>query len=228
MHAARPSTRRGGRRTGLAAASIGLALLALAACSSGASDDAANPSPTSSAERPTPSAPASALPGPSASATPEPSASPDATATPSPSPDPLSGEAISIACDEVLTLQDVYDYNPNIGTDPGYRPRVGSGAEKTAELSGVACGWINQTSAETYSVGVARFGADELERVRTMLSAAGGTPVGGGLDGRYRVESGVGVIDIIVDSYWVSAESRAFLGADDARPLLEAIERNLP
>lgn len=220
MHVVATRGRRGHARYAPLIAAVAIATLAMSGCSGDDPEDVASPSPT-----------ASALPGPSSSpvetVSPEPSESPSETAAPEPSPDPLSGLPVGVACEDLLTAQDVYDYNPNVGTDPGYRPRVGSGPEKTRELSGVACGWLNQTSGQTYSIGVARFEASELERVRAMVSQEGGDALGGGLDGTYRVESGVGVIELFVGSYWVSAESSAFLGVEDAQPLLDAIERNL-
>jgi len=122
----------------------------------------------------------------------------------------------------------VYDYNPNVGADPGYRVRAGSGPARAVELSGTACGWLNQTSTQTYSIGVARFDSANLQRVKSAAATAGGTGRGLGMEGYYRTEAGLGVVEAFTGSYWITAESTAFLEPADAAPLLEAIRRNLP
>ncbi|WP_150129245.1 hypothetical protein [Microcella alkaliphila] len=197
------------------------------------------------APEPSASIPPSASPSAAPSASPEPDDAdgpdePDATASPtpsrtaSPSPSPtatptaLTGIRLQIACDRLLTPQDVYDYNPNIGADPGYRVRAGSGPARAVELSGTACGWLNQTSTQTYSIGVARFDSANLQRVKSAAASAGGTTRGLGMEGYYRTEAGLGVVEAFTGSYWITAESSAFLEPADVAPLLEAIRRNLP
>ena len=223
MHAMVTQERRVRARIPLMAAAFAVAMLAVAGCSAEEPDDSASPSPSASLA-PSPSA----EPAPDDTASPEPNEEPSETAAPEPSAAPLTGQPVTLACEALLTPQDVYDYNPNVGTDPGYRPRTGSGPAQASELSGIACGWLNQTSGQTYSIGAARFDSAELPRVRAMVKRSGGDALGGGLDGSYRVESGVGIIDVFFGSYWVSAESSAFLSPDDARPRLDSIERNLP
>jgi hypothetical protein len=215
-----------------AAAIITVALIA------GCAADEPGAAPEPSASIPpsaSPSGPPDATPDedePDATATPSPS--PTATSSPAPSPSPtatsspLAGIRLQIACDRLLTPQDVYDYNPNIGADPGYRVRAGSGPARAVELSGTACGWLNQTSTQTYSIGVARFDSANLQRVKSAAASAGGTTRGLGMEGYYRTEAGLGVVEAFTGSYWITAESTAFLEPADVAPLLEAIRRNLP
>jgi hypothetical protein len=223
------------RSVGHLLAGVAIAALALTGCASDEPDAA--PEPSASTTPPG---------GPSASASPDstasdpvdepaaPSASPTpgttSTAAPSPAPTqaPLTGIRFAIACERMLTPQDVYDYNPNVGVDPGYFPRAGSGPARAVELSGTACGWLNQTSTQTYSIAVARFDASNLSRVKAIASTAGGTGRGLGMEGYYRTEAGRGVVDAFTGSYWITAESSAFLEPADVAPLLDAIRRNLP
>lgn len=232
---------RGIRRVGPSASAVAIAVLLLAGCASSA-DDAA-PVPSASPDvTPTPTLPAPSLEPiaptdePTVAPSPEPSDDADGD-SPGPTPDPqptevrdapLRGQPFSVACDEVLTPQQLYDYNPNVGADPGYRPRGGSGPERTVELSGTACGWINQTSGETISIGVAHFDAVNFSRVREMARTAGGSSSGLGMDGHYRTSSGLGVVDAFTGSYWIAAESSTFFAPEDVAPLLEAIRSNLP
>lgn len=226
------------------AAAVALTVALIAGCAASGPGEA--PEPSASIPTPTsPGASPSATPGASAapsaspdqgdtgpSASPTPSASPSSGATPRPSgtatPAALTGIRFSIACDRLLTPQDVYDYNPNVGADPGYRARAGSGPARAIELSGTACGWLNQTSTQTYSIGVARFDQTNLQRVKSAAASAGGTTRGLGMEGYYRTEAGLGVVDAFTGPYWITAESSAFLEPADVAPLLEAIRRNLP
>lgn len=106
--------------------------------------------------------------------------------------------------------------------------RAASGPARAVELSGTACGWLNQTSTQTYSIGVARFDSANLQRVKSAAASAGGTTRGLGMEGYYRTEAGLGVVEAFTGSYWITAESSAFLEPADVAPLLEAIRRNLP
>ncbi len=226
-----------GGMTGVRGMHVAAAIITVALIAGCAADE------PGAAPEPSASIPPSASPSGQPDATPD-EDEPDATATPSPSPtatsspapspsptatsSPLAGIRLQIACDRLLTPQDVYDYNPNIGADPGYRVRAGSGPARAVELSGTACGWLNQTSTQTYSIGVARFDSANLQRVKSAAASAGGTTRGLGMEGYYRTEAGLGVVDAFTGPYWITAESSAFLEPADVAPLLEAIRRNLP
>lgn len=226
-----------GGMTGVRGMHVAAAIITVALIAGCAADEpGAAPEPSASIPpSASPSGPPDATPDedePDATATPSPS--PTATSSPAPSPSPtatsspLAGIRLQIACDRLLTPQDVYDYNPNIGADPGYRVRAGSGPARAVELSGTACGWLNQTSTQTYSIGVARFDSANLQRVKSAAASAGGTTRGLGMEGYYRTEAGLGVVEAFTGSYWITAESTAFLEPADVAPLLEAIRRNLP
>lgn len=202
-------------RSGLFVAGGAVALLALMGCSASAEPNAS--------ESPSASATTAATDAPTESATP--SATPTPTATP-------AGTAVALSCDEVLTAEDLYEYNPNVGTAPDYAPTAGSGSETAAEYDGVACGLMNQTSNTIIEIGIAA----PNEVLRNSLYDAAvtqSTPVptyGDAPDvvGFFAAIAGVGEAQIFTDSYWVTVSSVGFIEPGDVQDLAATVVSHLP
>ena len=203
----RPNTPSRTLTTGLALAAAASALL-LSACAPGSTDPAASTPPAASGS------PAPATPG--------------ATDTPEPTEEPVPFE---IDCDAVLTPQDVYDFNPNFGSDPGYEAAA-DGVVGVVEESGTACGWLNQTSGEVIEVGVATPPPGALE-ARMNAAAMGSTPVPTygtppEVEGYFAQAGGTGEAQVFSGPYWIVFDSVALFEPGDAQQLVAAVLRNLP
>ena len=160
----------------------------------------------------------SASPKPSSSShssAPGPSVSPSASATPSSSPStPAAATPTKIPCDTLISAQGVYDFNPNFGLDSGFSPKSGTAAATAVADKGTACSWLNQTSADTFAIAVARPAAAELASLKT--TAATGTAVPGLGDAAHFSTSGaVGRVDVFRGAYWLVATSVYFGSATD-------------
>ena len=107
-------------------------LLLLAGCTPSAEE----PEPTESAAAPSPTAEA-----PSSTPTP----SPSATAEP-------AGTPVAFGCDDVLTLDEMYAYNPNFGRQDDYAPADGTAQAEVVAEQGISCQWVNLTSGVTIEV----------------------------------------------------------------------------
>ncbi|GLI26001.1 hypothetical protein ARHIZOSPH14_02430 [Agromyces rhizosphaerae] len=172
-----------------------------------------------------------ASPTPTAAETTAPTETPAETdaATPTPTPTP-TGEPVDVACDELLTLDQMYAFNPNYGTDPGYAP-TGEPAVFAASIGGVACGWLNQSSGETIEVSVARPVDDTMEeRLNDAVLAGQAVPTYGTppeVEGYYGLVAGTGTAQAFADGYWITASSQAFFEPGDAQPLMESMLANL-
>lgn len=155
-----------------------------------------------------------------ATGSPVPSATPTATPTP-----------VGLTCDQVLTADQLYAYNPNFGVDPGYSPKSGSLEKKIADWEGVACGWKNQTSGDIIEIAVAKPPASELEGLKNAaISASNPVPTYGtppAVEGYFEAGT-TGQVQIFRGSYWVVAESAAFLEPGDAAPLMQSVLGNIP
>ncbi|WP_394551357.1 iron ABC transporter ATP-binding protein [Agromyces sp. MMS24-JH15] len=199
-------------RRPLIAPVLGAVLLASALAGCGTAD------PAETAE-PTPDATSAATPG--ATATTDPSATPEA-----PAPTPFE-----IACDALLTAEQVYAFNPNVGVAPDYEPE-GSTILAVVDAGGTACGWTNQTSGELIEIAVAKPGDEPLEAAANTAAAARtavptyGTPPA--VEGYFSSTGRGGTAEVITGPYWIVVESAALFEPGDAAPLIEAVMGNLP
>jgi hypothetical protein len=203
----RPNTLSRTLQTGLALAAAASALLLSGCAPEGADSSGSTPPEASESAAPT---------------------EPAATSTPEPTEEPVPFE---IACDALLTAQDVYDFNPNFGSAPDYEPTA-EGVVGVTEESGTACGWLNQTSGEVIEVGVATPPTGALE-TRMNAAAMASTPVPTygtppEVEGYFAQAGGTGEAQVFSGPYWIVLDSEALFEPGDAQQLVAAVLRNLP
>lgn len=164
---------------------------------------------------------------PTASKTPV--AKPTATPTPAPTDPPTP---VTLTCEQVITPQQLYDFNPNYGTDPGYTPEAKSLPATIVSDQGVACGFLNQTSNAVIEVAVAKPAASAMTtRKNTAAGESQVVPTYGvppAVEGYFTVIGGVGQAQIFSNGYWVVLQSKDFAEPGDAQPLAAAVLQNLP
>lgn len=146
---------------------------------------------------------------------------------PAPSPLPPDVEALPLErdCEQILSAQEVYEYNPNVATDPAYS--ASALAQQVVSYDGVACGWINQTSGVPLSIAVARFSEPGQQAAREAAAAKAGASLLSGEDGYFRVTSSGGVVEAFVGQHWVVIESPAFSVEGDVAALLDTLRASL-
>ncbi|MEL4318915.1 iron ABC transporter ATP-binding protein [Leifsonia sp. YIM 134122] len=175
------------------------------------------------------SSPSASVPSDSATggASEEPSTDPSPTAT------VPAGTPITIGCDELLTNDDVYAFNPNYGTAPDYTPTADSVVAAVAADNGLACGWSNQSSGDLIEVAVAQPDADQLVTLKQNAAATMnavptyGTPPA--VDGFFSQSQDTGTVQIFTESgYWLVASSTAFFEPGDAVGIITPALSNLP
>lgn len=208
------------RFTGLAATGA-VALIALTGCSA----DSLTPSATTTSTA-SPAPDAEATPGTSASPTDAPETTPSPSPTPTPTP---SGTPVGLTCDDVLSPDDIYAFNPNFGTAPDYQP---TGLVATAPAyGGVTCGWLNQSSRALLEVSVATPADDALEDLKNQAARSGeavptnGTPPE--VEAYFSKSGETGAVQVFTGDYWVVASSVAFFEPGDAQKLIDMIQSNL-
>lgn len=171
------------------------------------------------AAEPTGTAPATTAPA-------SPSASPEPTETAEP-PVPFD-----IACDALLTADQLYAFNPNVGADPAYQPSGGDVSVAVDEDAGTACGYLNQTSGEVIEVAVATptDAAGEARRNEAALTSKPvptyGTPPD--IEGYFVQGGGTGEAQVFHGPYWIVIQSPALFEPGDAQQLVAAVLENLP
>jgi len=181
-------------------------------------DEAAAPEPTVTVE-PSASATPSSAPSPSPT---EPTTEPSASAAPPAGG--LESLPLDIPCDTLVSPQALYDFNPNIGSDPA--PQHSELVDTIAASGGVACGWLNQTSGARISAGVIRLTPDSLAAVRsTALDRA--EPSAVIPDGFFRVSGGSGHTEIIGGDYWIVIDSPVLTDPGEANSFAEPMRAAL-
>jgi hypothetical protein len=175
------------------------------------------------AEAPEPSGTAAP---PTASGSSAPTAEPTGPAEPTEEPTPFA-----IACDELVTIEQMYGFNPNFGNDPGFSPS-GAGIVAVVDEEGTACGWLNQTSGDVIEIGVAMLPPGALEQ-RKNEAALGSHPVPTygtppEIDGYFIQAGGGGEAQVFRGPYWIVIDSEALFEPGDAQQLVSAVLANLP
>jgi hypothetical protein len=162
---------------------------------------------------------------PAASGTPAPTET--AAPTPEPTEEPLPFEA---ACTDLITLDQMYEFNPNFGEAPDYEPESDAVAS-VADAEGTVCGWSNQTNGDLVELGVATLPenayATQVGRAAVDSTAVPtyGTPPE--VEGFFSQSGGLGRAQVFADGHWVVLESREFFEPGDAEQLVAFVLGNL-
>ncbi|WP_100364901.1 hypothetical protein [Diaminobutyricimonas aerilata] len=190
-----------------ALAVVGALAAALAACTP--TGEGAEPDPTS---------------------TPRPSASGSASATPEPTPteDPIVGEPVGVDCDQLVTPDVMYAYNPNFALLPEPTIDEGSDAAIAQEQKGLVCQWQNLTSNELLTVAVAKLPDEALTLQKNRAFGESTMVPTYGVEGYFTVADGVGEADAFDRDYWVSTRSSFYLEPGDAIDIVAASLAALP
>jgi hypothetical protein len=181
--------------------------------------------PNSSA--PTPSGSATPSARPTSTRSPKPTSSSTPTSPAKPAPTAPGSTPLKLGCDQVLSVDQVYAYNPNFVPDTKYSAAASPDAAKAVANRGVACGWVNETSGSELMVAMSEPSPATLAAAKR--SAASGAPVsGGGATGYFSVRGGVGEAQLFTGSFWVVIASADFGVAGDVTPLIQPVIGNLP
>lgn len=157
------------------------------------------------------------VPEPAPTASPTSGPAPTATAQPTPEPTPAAeqGRPLDLGCEDLVSLQEMYDINPNIALLGELDPEAGSLAAIAVAEHGVACRWVHTSSNETIDIAIADLPDSLLEQRR---AAAGESTDAYGTEGYFER----GAAQAISGSYWISAVSPMFVEAGDAIAVIGA------
>ncbi|WP_308468230.1 iron ABC transporter ATP-binding protein [Rathayibacter soli] len=158
-----------------------------------------------------------------------PSSTATVTSTPTPADPPTP---VSLTCDQVVTAQQLYDFNPNYGTDPGYSPKANTNPAAAVAMKGVSCGYLNQTSNAVIEVAIAHPAASAVTGLKdTAATSSHVVPTYGvppTVEGYFTVVGGIGEVQAFSNGYWVVLRSADFAEPGDPQPLVAAVLGNLP
>lgn len=157
-----------------------------------------------------------------------PSASPAPTATAGPDEEPDDLPAVELACDELVSPDTIYAFNPNFVSIAEWRPAPGSPAEAALDAGGVACRWQNQTSGDVIDVAVAAYDEETLDGLKNEAFEQSTMVPTYGVEGYFSVADGVGTAIAFDRVYRVVAQSPAFLEPGEATDIVADALQALP
>jgi len=158
----------------------------------------------------------------------DPSSDPGASGTPTAEPtteptDEPIGVPVGVTCDELVSPDTIYIYNPNFGRIDDFTPEDGSAAASALKYQGVACRWQNGTSGENIDVSVAQLDEASLTALKNAAFEDSEMVPTYGEEAYFSVNSGIGEAQVFQGPYWIVAESGAFLEPGDATEIIQSV-----
>jgi hypothetical protein len=162
----------------------------------------------------------------------DPTDAPPQTTAPEPSEEPSEPAAaetpIDVACDELVSADVMYNFNPNFGLLDSWTPEAGTAAAEAVDLSGVACRWQNGTSNETIDLSVAHLSDTDLEALKNEAVGESTMVPTYGEEAYFSVVDGVGTAIVFEGPYWLVAASTSFFEPGDASEIVHSALDALP
>lgn len=134
-------------------------------------------------------------------------------------------------CDDVMSLQALYDFNPNFTYDANLSTPSSSHAEKIVSIQGISCAYLNLSSGSKIFLSLAKLDETGLSILKEQLSAEGAKKVTSGslpVDASFfSITDGVGTQDILTNKFWVSVSSASFISPEDTSHFLKSVLASL-
>jgi len=158
----------------------------------------------------------------------DPSGDPSASGTPStdPSAEPTDqpvGVPVGATCEDLVSPDTLYNYNPNFGRIDDFTPDDGTAAASALTYQGVVCRWQNQTSGDTIDLSVAQLDEDTLTALKNAAFEDSQMVPTYGEEAYFTVDSGVGSAQVFQGPFWIVAESVVFYEPGDASELIDSV-----
>lgn len=134
-------------------------------------------------------------------------------------------------CEDVMSLQALYDFNPNFTYDATLSTSSSTHAAKIVSIEGISCAYLNLSSGSKIFLSIAKLDATGLSILKEQLSTEGAkedTSVSPPVDvSFFSVTDGVGTQDILTNEYWVSVSSASFISPEDTAHFLKSVLASL-
>jgi len=156
-----------------------------------------------------------------------PTSSPGASGDPSTQPTPgatdtPTGTPITASCDDLVSPDTLFVYNPNFST-VDFTPSPGTPAASALTYQGVACRWQNATSGENIDVSVADLDDDTLTALKNAAFADSEMVPTFGEEAYFTVDDEAGTAQVFQGSYWIVAQSPVFFEPGDATEIVQSV-----
>lgn len=143
-----------------------------------------------------------------------------------PTPTPPAGIPVELACDQLVTADELAAFDPGFAPDPGYTVADGSVGAEIVASQGVSCGWSNAATGETIDASVAHLEPADIEaRKNQLVTVSKMVPTYASIsdEGYFLQDDGTGRVDLFVGEFWINADSTYFFEPGDAEPFVSAM-----
>jgi hypothetical protein len=153
-----------------------------------------------------------------------PAKDPTTTAVPTPTAS-ATGTPVGRTCEQLLSAQAMYEYNPNFVPLTSFTPASGTAGAQAKQYKGVACRWQNETSNDVIDLSVADLDPATIESLKNQaVSKSTMVPTyQGAEEGYFSVGSGSGTAIAFVGSSWIVMTSQQFAEPGDAEMLMDPV-----
>ena len=93
-----------------------------------------------------------------------------------PSSEPLHGVTPGVKCQDLISRQALYEFNPNFSLVTGQSPVQPAVSSPYEKLGGITCNYMNQTSGEVIQISLAKITESAVD-IPSSSFAKGGSPV---------------------------------------------------
>jgi hypothetical protein len=136
----------------------------------------------------------------------------------------IVGIPLSETCESLISIQDLYNFNPNFALDPSQSPAPGSLAKLATDYKGISCYFVNLSSGESVTVSLAKFddqGFTRLQQVREKESFPSKVSfLPAEFLAFFAPEDQGGTIEVLGNNYWLTAKANWAQNAEDFNKLI--------
>jgi hypothetical protein len=135
------------------------------------------------------------------------------------------------SCEQVLSLQSLYDFDPNLALTPDVNASMGTVGPQQENLGAVSCLLTNLSTQENIQVVVSKLDVAssqfQTEAITAPTTGSQSYQVASGVPGLFSQTDGVGTAQFMSGNYWVSLTSKSFTSGVQASQLSYLIWNNL-
>lgn len=144
----------------------------------------------------------------------------------------LVGEDTGFSCDTLLSLQEIFDFNPNYYLSTSSPTAMGNELGKEAAgLKGITCEYVSQSDGPPIQLSLAKIQGDGITQVKSTLAASGKPTTLYGAEpavtAYFSTSGDVGTVNVLVGKYWLSGSSQGFTSPEDAAKILTPVVAKL-
>lgn len=140
--------------------------------------------------------------------------------------DEIRGENLSLSCDDLLTVEELYTYNPNFALDRELAPIFSSTAKEFEGYKGITCSYLNLSSGNIIQISVAKLDPPSSLKVQDKLLSSNNSAEQDPANETttlFSMNGDTGNLTLLRNSYFISVHSNQFAQQEEAMKFVTPI-----